>query len=229
LNILAIDSSSSWGSVSIAHEGRICYLNYLDIRVTHSERLMLQIDKSLVSSGLTLNDIDLLVYSNGPGSFTGLRIGLATIKGICMAKEIPLIPLNSLYALAHNVYGCDVDIIPFIDAKMNEVYAAVYNNKMQQKTKPQSTNPQVFLESIQEKSIIIGDAVYKYPELIAQKKDILTCGLIHQNFITASSLIAIVCKEKIHPRYDFELIADLEPYYLRRSQAEINLHRENGK
>lgn len=227
MNILAIDTSSSWGSVAIAKEGRICHISYLDIRVTHSERLMLQIDNGLSQSGINLDDIDLIVFSNGPGSFTGLRIGLATVKGICTVKKIPLYPLSSLKALAYNAYGCAVNIAAFIDARMNEAYAALYDRQMNEVIAPMNTDPQAFIDSINEKSLIIGDGVYKYSSLIEKRNDVLTQGLIHQNYIIASSLIAAAIDDNIDIEFDFDAIADLEPYYLRKSQAEQNLALKN--
>jgi len=227
MNILSLDTSSSWGSVALARDSVICYISYLDIRVTHSERLMLQIDQCLVQSGLTVGDIDLIVVSNGPGSFTGLRIGLATVKGICLAKKIPVYPVNSLYALAYNCYGGDKDIVPFIDAKMNEVYCAVYGKDMREKVAPLNAKPEEFIDSIEHPAIIIGDGVNKYENLISKRADILTKGLAHQNFIIASSLIGLVFNEKIVADFDIDTISDLEPYYLRRSQAELknNSHK----
>jgi tRNA threonylcarbamoyl adenosine modification protein YeaZ len=183
---------------------------------------MLQIDDSLSKSGLSLDEIDLIVFSNGPGSFTGLRIGLATVKGISLAKRIPVYPVNSVYALAFNCFGSGRDIIPLIDAKMNEVYCAIYNKDMKEKVAPKNCKADEFIQSIEHPAIIVGDGVKKYEALIDKKEGILTKGLIHQNFIIASSLISIAIKEDIQINYDIEKISDLEPYYLRRSQAQVN-------
>lgn len=232
MNILAIDTSSSWGSVAVYKGNHISFISYLDIRITHSERLMLQIDNSLVQSELTLDDIDLIAFSNGPGSFTGLRIGLATVKGICTVKKIPLYPVNTLKALAFNVFGCERDIVPIIDAKMNEVYGAVFDKYFNIIREPENCSPELFIDEIEKPSIVLGDGVYRYKELLEKKGKILRIGLTHQNFVVASSLIGLVCYERIEPDYDFEAIAALEPYYLRSSQAELkkkNNVTESGK
>ena len=226
MNILALDTSSTWGSIAISKSGLICYISYLDIRVTHSERLMLQIDKSLSQSGLTLDDLDLIVYSNGPGSFTGLRIGLATVKGICTVKQIPLHPVNSLKALGYNAYGYSQQVIPFIDAKMNQVYAAVYDSSMNVITSPVCTKPEPFLESVDLPSFIIGNGIDRFAELVRKKKNV-TCGLIHQNFILASSLIGIVDNEKPSISYDCDAIADLVPYYLKTTEYKKHITEKN--
>jgi len=221
LDILALDTTSSWGSVALSKNEKIVYLSYLDIRVTHSERLMEQIDYGLKQSGMSLDDIELIAISNGPGSFTGVRIGLATAKGICMAREIPLYPVNTLKLLAYNVYGSQLNILPFIDARMDEVYAALYDSNFNEIISPRSSDPAEFLEAVTGKTIIIGDAVEKYDDAIKKcGKDLLT-GLPHQNYPLATTLISIIGADGVKPQYRFDEIAVLEPYYLRRSQAEL--------
>ncbi len=222
MNILALDTSSSWGSVAVSRNDRLVCISYLNIKATHSERLILQIDKCLKDSDMCLDELDLIIYSNGPGSFTGLRIGLATVKGICTAKQIPLFPVNSLYSMAYNLFGCQADIVPFIDAKMNEVYAAVYDKDLQVLIPPQNDKPGLFLKKINRPAIIIGDGVVKYIQFINESCNIIAKGMPHQNLIIASTLISMAINEKIAPEFDFDAISNLEPYYYRKSQAEIN-------
>jgi tRNA threonylcarbamoyladenosine biosynthesis protein TsaB len=225
LHILALDTSSSWGSVAIGNKEKISYLSYLDIRVTHSERIMSQIDQALLMTGLTLSDIGLITCTNGPGSFTGLRIGLATIKGICLTREIPLYPVNTLLALAHNLYGSEIDLLPFMDARMNEVYAALYDKNFNTIIEPQSSGPEDFLAKVTRPALVIGDGIYKYQNLLDNGKDLLSCTLPHQNYPLASALISIVDKNKVEWSYNFAEISDLTPDYLRKSQAELNRNK----
>lgn len=221
LNILAIDTTSSWGSIALSKNGKIVYSGYLDIRVTHSERLMLQIDYGLQQSEIGIDDLDLLALSNGPGSFTGVRIGLATAKGICMAKEIPLYPVNTLKLIAYNVYGCGFDVMPFVDARMNEIYAALFDKEMKEVIPPQSSDPLQFINSARGKTFIIGDGVEKYRELIEDSGKDFLIGLPHQNIPLASVLISLVISEGVEIEYNFNETAELEPFYLRKSQAEM--------
>lgn len=221
MNILALDTTSSWGSVALSRNDVIVYIGYLDIRVTHSERLMQQIDHAFQQSGLKLDEIDLVALSNGPGSFTGVRIGLATAKGICIAKEIPLYPVNTLRMMAFNNHGAQINTLPFIDARMNEVYAALYDKDLNELISPASSDPAEFLESLEERAMIIGDGVYKYADIIESSGKDLLIGLPHQNLPLASVLISLAAIEKEKPFYDFQAIAELEPYYLRKSQAEL--------
>ena len=221
MNILALDTSSTSGSVAICKDNKISFISYLDIQITHSERLMPQIDFGLKQAKLTIADIDLICLSNGPGSFTGIRIGLATAKGFCMGREIPLLPVNTLELLAYNLYGCKCSILPFIDAKMDEVYAALYSSDLEEKIPPQNAKPDVFLKMIKEPVIYVGDGAFKFKELIESSGIQFELALPHQNIPLASTLISIALKMNKIPKFDFDFIAELEPYYLRKSQAEI--------
>lgn len=222
MNILALDTSASWGSVAFGKGQEIVYLSYLDLRVTHSERLMQQIDNCLKIVGVPLEKIDLIAFSNGPGSFTGLRIGLATLKGLSLAKRIPLCPFNTLKVLAANFAGLGIDIMPCIDAKMNEVYAAVYDTDLNEKQPPLSTTLLQMLEQIAEPVIMVGNVANKYRDLITSSGKNIKLVELHQNIPMASAMISLIYRENINISYDASSIAALEPYYLRKSQAEIN-------
>jgi len=221
LNILALSTTSSSGSIAISRDDMISFISFLDIKVTHSERLMSQIDFGLKQCKMTLADIDLITIANGPGSFTGIRIGLATAKGLCMGRQIPLYPVNTLELLAHNVYGTDLHILPFIDARMEEVYAALYDSNLNEIIPPQNAKPDEFLQKIDSKVLLLGDGVKKYHQIIEASGIKYASALPHQHIPLASTLISIAMKLPEEPKYDFDFIADLQPYYLRKSQAEL--------
>ncbi len=220
-NILALDTSSTYGSIAIYSSGKIKFSTYLDIKITHSERVMPQIDLGLNHSGLSLSDIDVICVSNGPGSFTGIRIGLATAKGLSMGHEIPLIPYNSLKVLANNLYMHSHPILCMIDAKMQEIYGALFEPNLEEILKPMNIKPADFLSQIDREVIIIGDGSTVYKDIIEKSGINFSLASLHLNAIQASSMISLFLREDIIPTYDFELISDLEPYYLRKSQAEI--------
>ncbi len=159
LNILALSTTSSSGSIAIYKEDHISYINHLDIKVTHSERLLPQIDTGLKSSKIDISQIDLVVIANGPGSFTSIRIGLATAKGICMAHNIPLLPISTLELLANNVVSSNRNILTLIDAKMSEVYTALYSPELELLIPETNAKPAELLRMIKEPVIIVGDAV----------------------------------------------------------------------
>jgi len=220
LNILALSTTSSSGSIAIYKKDHISFINHLDIKVTHSERLLPQIDAGLKNSKINISDIDLVVIANGPGSFTGTRIGLATAKGICMAHNIPLLPINTLELLANNIAHSNRNILALIDARMSEVYAALYSPELEIILPETNTKPEILFKKIKKPVIVVGDGAKEYRnEILVSGIDHTFC-LEHQNIPLASTLISIALKNNI-PEYDFESISELEPYYLRKSQAEL--------
>ena len=221
MNILAINTSSTSGSIALYKKDKISYVCYLDITVTHSERLMPQIDEGLKRSGLSIDDIDVICIANGPGSFTGIRIGLATAKGLAMPNKIPIVPYNTLLLQAYNLYHSGKPILVFNDAKMNEVYTALYDKNMNPIIEPYNTTPQEILNKINEEVCIVGSGIKKYEEYIKESNIKYVEALPHQNLDLAVVMISIFLKEDAEPSYDFDKISALEPYYLRKSQAEL--------
>lgn len=124
--ILAISTSSSNASVSLLEDDKLIKeLNISDQR-THSEKLMPLIEELFKTTNLQLSQVNLIACDIGPGSFTGIRIGVASVKAMAEAKEIPVVGVSSLEALAYNVRGFDY-ICSIIDAKNNQVYSAIFN------------------------------------------------------------------------------------------------------
>ncbi len=220
MNILAIDTSSTSGSIAISKNKKIEYIQFLDLKITHSERLMPQIAFGLKQCKTEISEIDAILISNGPGSFTGLRIGLATAKGLSYADKIPIIPFNSIEMSAANLYGNANNIVVFNDAKMGEVYAGMYSPKLEEIIAPGNFKPLEFLDSVKGKVTIIGSGINVYRDLINEKIN-ADFSLIHQSLPLASSLISLFELKKIEPIYDLNKIASLEPDYMRKSQAEI--------
>ncbi len=220
MNILALCTSSTSGSIAVFKEDHISFISYLDIKVTHSERLLPQINFGLKQSGLSIQDIDLIAYANGPGSFTGIRIGLATAKGFALANQIPIIPINTLELLAANLINTERAILVMIDAKMHEIYGALYSPDKKIIIPPENAKPEFFLQKIQSPVVIIGDIQKKFSSEITKAKIDYIFAPAHLNFPLASGLITISKKMEI-PKFDFNSVANLEPFYLRRSQAEL--------
>jgi tRNA threonylcarbamoyladenosine biosynthesis protein TsaB len=220
LNILSFTTISA-GSVAIYSEKRLKYSAFFDLRTTHSETLLPEIDRGLKKSDLKISDIDLVVISHGPGSFTGTRIGLASAKGICMARSIPLVWIDSLTLLAHNVYGSAIPILALIDARMQEVYAALFSPKLETIIPPVNIKPAELAKKLGEPVLIVGDGGEVYRDIFKASEHAHKFALPHQNLPKADGLISIVLHKQITASYDFDKIANLEPLYLRKSQAEL--------
>lgn len=131
MKILALSTSSNICSVALLeNEKCIQELNICNEK-THSEKLMPLIDELLNNNNITLDDIGLIACDNGPGSFTGIRIGVSTVKALAEVKQIPIVPCSSLEGLAFNVTGFDY-ICSLIDARNNQVYCAIYDKNYTQ-------------------------------------------------------------------------------------------------
>jgi tRNA threonylcarbamoyladenosine biosynthesis protein TsaB len=124
--VLGIETSTTTGSVAVVSDGAVIAQYTLSIEVTHSERLMATVDRVLSDSRLSLRDIDGLAVAIGPGSFTGLRVGLSTVKGFAFATGKPVAAVPTLKALAWNLHHAAHPVCPLLDAKKKEVYAALY-------------------------------------------------------------------------------------------------------
>ncbi|MDO8494265.1 MAG: tRNA (adenosine(37)-N6)-threonylcarbamoyltransferase complex dimerization subunit type 1 TsaB, partial [Deltaproteobacteria bacterium] len=126
MKILAFDTTTRQGSVALAEDDLLIAEEVENFEITHTERLLPSIDRMLRKAGWQFSDVEGLAVSIGPGSFTGLRIGLAAAKAFALANQIPLVGVSSLLALACNALPTEKPIVPILDAKRGEVYAAVY-------------------------------------------------------------------------------------------------------
>ena len=127
MKILAVDTSSKICSVCIMEDSEVLLEKHTNDEKTHSQNLMPLIDELFNETNLTLDDINLLACSQGPGSFTGIRIGLATIKAFADAKNIPVVGVTSLESLAYNITETGL-IVSLIDAKNDNVYYSLFSN-----------------------------------------------------------------------------------------------------
>ncbi len=126
MNILAVDTAGRTAGVALMQDGRLLYEVYFDGGLTHSETLLPMIDSCLALCGLTCADIDLYGVNAGPGSFTGLRIGLAAVKGLAFPRQAPCAPVSTLEALAAARSGCGT-VLCALDARRGQVYSAAFD------------------------------------------------------------------------------------------------------
>ncbi len=227
MTILALETTSSFGSIAVGRDGKLLALSCMDIQVTHSERVMPEIDRLFKALDIEMKEIDCIAVSNGPGSFTGVRIGLATAKGIAMSLEIPLVPVNTLELLAANAFGSDRAVLPLIDARMNEVYGALFDYNGKIIIEPQCGKPEDFLKLIDRPVVALGSGVDEFDSMLNEMNIDYIPAPLHLRYPMASGLITLL-KQMDKPQYDFDEIGSLEPYYLRKSQAELAHERKQG-
>jgi tRNA threonylcarbamoyladenosine biosynthesis protein TsaB len=170
MRILALDTSSRAGSAALLDDDRLIAAHQLDVSATHSERLLPAVDRLLADAGWTIGDIELLACAKGPGSFTGLRIGIASAKGIAVAAELPLVGVNSLEATAQALAFAAGPICPMIDARKRQVYAALFQPNgaggLQRLRDDVSTPAGPWAAGLGEPCLFVGDGAELYREEI---------------------------------------------------------------
>lgn len=169
MRILSIDAATKGLGVAITEDNKLLAVSCLNVGKTHSQRLIPLLNDLLKSGNLTLRDIDLVAVTVGPGSFTGLRIGISSAKAIAYAIGAKMVGVKTLDALSRNCIGYTGIICPILDARRNEVYYGIYDNQGKQLEKPNSKEPTELAKYLKteypnEKVIFLGDAADIYYE-----------------------------------------------------------------
>jgi tRNA threonylcarbamoyladenosine biosynthesis protein TsaB len=208
--ILNIDTAVDIASVCLAEDGEALQLVTNENQKDHAAWLHSAIEKIL--DGLKMKDIRAVAVSIGPGSYTGLRVGLSTAKGLCYALNIPLITVGTLEMIAYAVKNEAVDLIsPLIDARRMEVFAAVYNKVLQPLTAPQimTINENSFTELLAEHKILfLGNGSKKLQIIISNNNALFTNTSGNASHLAALSY-KLFCKK------EFADLAYTEPLYLK--------------
>ncbi|MGB2687571.1 MAG: tRNA (adenosine(37)-N6)-threonylcarbamoyltransferase complex dimerization subunit type 1 TsaB [Desulfobacterales bacterium] len=225
MRILAVDTATTSCSVAIVDNTSLLSEFTLAKEETHSKHLMDMIKAALRMSGLNFSDLDGFAVTRGPGSFTGLRIGISTIKGLVVASEKPVVGVSSLEALALQVsYSRDL-ICPILDARRGEVYFSRYsflNGHLKKQTKERVAPPDQAVEDLNESCLFVGNGALLYKEMILEKMgELASFAPLIQNTIRASTM-AYLSMAKFENN-DTDDIEKILPYYIRKSDAELNL------
>ncbi len=194
--ILHIDTSLETASVCLTKDKEVLQIRFNKEQTGHAAWLHPAIDMMMKSSGIAFSVLQAIAVCNGPGSYTGLRIGMSAAKGFCYALQIPLLTVSSLQMLALAVQNGQTDIIaPLIDARRMEVFTALYDNRLQELSPPRVMilDADSFSDSLKEKKIIFcGDGIKKLKPLISspnayysEKTADASClaGLAHEKFL----------------------------------------------
>lgn len=236
MKILSIDTSSQICSVAIMQDGDLIIEKHLDDEKTHSQKLMPLIDKILKECNITLKDINAIACCVGPGSFTGVRIGVSTVKAFCDVNNTPLVSVNSLESLAYNTlnsnYKKDTDIVcSIIDAKNDNVYFGIFkeeNNFFVPLEDLSAKNISEVLEILEKYSnkeiLFVGDGGVAHKYSILQKFSNCTFVEDKLNSQTATSVGKCGYYKFINGSYGDS--NSISPLYLRKSQAERALDGE---
>ena len=210
--ILNIETATKNCSVALAKKGlTIVFKEIAEEGYSHAEKLHVFIEEIITEAGITVKDLSAVAVSQGPGSYTGLRIGVSAAKGLCFALEIPLIAIDTLQVLASQVTKKDGLIIPMIDARRMEVYSAIYNSVL---LKVRETEAEIISEQsfnhISETVYFIGDCAAKC-KTVLNKKNFIFLENIKYPSAKEMSVLSYT-KFKANEIVD---VAYFEPYYLK--------------
>ena len=233
MKILGIDTSSMAASVAVIEDNKLICEYTINTKKTHSQKLMPMIENMLGLSDLNVREIDAIAVCEGPGSFTGLRIGMATAKAIAHVNDIPVIGVNSLEALAANMNLCDKKICSILDAQRNQVYTGRYQYEGTKLVEIKEIGIQQIDELLEELAqsgeqwILVGEAVYKYEDKIREIENIEIPAA--SNNVTKAGSLCSVAKVKFDEGKDIFNCYTVNPLYIRKSQAEEQYEEKQRK
>lgn len=222
MKILGIETSTHAGSVALIDGDRILGEFFLNLGLTRSEKLIPMIDWVLGAIGVEKKEIEGVAVSIGPGSFTGLRVGLSTAKGLAFSLGIPLVGVSSLETLAMNIFT-NFSICSIIDARKKEVFAAFFKfsgGGVIRTSDDILISPQGLSGMIHERTVFIGDGTVLYGDLLINVLGELAlfCSL-NLNFPRASNS-ALIGERRLREGWRDD-VSTLAPRYLRKTEAEI--------
>ncbi len=214
--ILHIETATEVCSVAVANNYKLLALKETEGGNSHSANLTIFIEEVMKQAGLTLKDLDAVAVSKGPGSYTGLRIGVSVAKGFCYGLDIPMIAVDTLKAMAWSASdGNDADVLycPMIDARRMEVYAAIYdkNNNTFREVKADIVDELTYKEYL-DKNIVMffGNGAEKCREILTAHPN---ARILDNNFTSSVGMITLAADKYEHKQ--FEDVAYFEPFYLK--------------
>ncbi len=233
--ILAVDSATPVAGAALVDEERVIIESFINYKKTHSQTLLPTIDRIMQECGCSISDIDALAVTAGPGSFTGLRIGMATIKGISMAAHKPIVAVSTLDTLAANIAGSEALLGALLDARKNEVYCGFYDVRGSRPVslkEPGVCSPQTFIaEAVElaankkrDKIILLGDGYYRYSEYFNSELKEQLLPMPGHLMLPRAAAAGILAVNKAR-QGEYEDVYQLRPRYFRLSEAEYRLEK----
>jgi tRNA threonylcarbamoyladenosine biosynthesis protein TsaB len=235
LLILAIDSATPVAGVALLNENGLMREEFVNYKKTHSETLMPMVDEVLLKCECRLADVSAIAVTVGPGSFTGLRIGLATVKGLSMASGKPVVSLSTLDVLAHNLCGSDALVCPLLDARKQEVYTAFYDVRgcyPVRLSDDLACSPGEFIQRARQAAetahknsfILVGDGYRPYEEFFRKELGDQLRPVPAHLMLPRAAALASLAAVKLE-KGEMENVFTLRPHYVRLSEAEYKLNR----
>jgi len=216
MRALAVETSTLSGGAALLDGERVVGEYVLDVRVTHSERLLTAIDQLLTDAGWSARDLEGLAVAVGPGSFTGLRVGLSTVKGLALALSIPVAAVPTLDAMAATLPFAALPVCPVLDARKREVYASLYRwdgLAMRREWDYLAIAPDDLARRLDEPVIVLGDGADAIDSPFARRVRPPRRG-------PAPAVVGALGQARL-ALGDTVPVAELAPIYLRPSEAEL--------
>lgn len=234
MKVLAIESSAVAASIAVAEDDKLLCEYTTNYKKTHSQTLMPMIEEVTNMINLDLSELDIIAVSKGPGSFTGLRIGVATAKGLAHTLEIPIVGVPTLDALAYNIACTDKIICPLMDARRSQVYTGLYSydDNIFNTVLPSTVVPveDIFeeIKKLNREVIFLGDGVAPNIDRIKNNftDNEYVLAPLNNNIQRASSVAALGILNAL--KGETESYMNFKPIYLRKSQAEREFERKHN-
>jgi len=227
--ILNIETATRICSVALSDNGRVVAMQETNTQNSHAEQITVFSEEIIYKAGISFRDLDAIAVSKGPGSYTGLRIGVSTAKGFCYSLDKPLISVGTLKALAAGIISKmkesgekveDLLFCPMIDARRMEVYSAVFDHQLNEirKTKAEIIDKDSFSDMFNNKKkiVFVGDGAAKCKDILGQVSE----AVFPEDFLPSAAYMAPLAEEKFKNK-NFENTAYFEPFYLKDFVAGI--------
>jgi len=230
MKILALETSTKVGSVAITEDEHLVAEYTLDVLSTHSEKLLPSVDQIIKDAKLTIQEIEGFAISCGPGSFTGLRIGISTVKGLAFSTGKRVAGIPTLDVLANNLPYTDLLVCPTIDARKGEIFTALYKGDgrgaLKKLTSDLAMKPTELLRMIHEPVIFLGNGTEAYRDILGgnQNNHLFAPSYLNQ---PRALVLARLSLEKFR-RGEIFKEEELLPLYCRVSEAEIQWKAKAG-
>ncbi len=226
---LAIDTSSRSAGLALLRDEDVVAEWFVRLRQTHSEDVLPAVAALLSAAGLSVGDVRLFAVTHGPGSFTGLRVGVGLVKGLALSTGGAIVGVSTLDALAQNLAFASHGVCPVLDAKKGQIYTSLYrpggSGGLEKIEPDQAVEPSAFLEKITEPVIFLGDGVAAYGDLIRKMLPSLAFFAPANFQSVRPSAVALLALER-YRRGESDDLVSFAPRYLRRSEAEIKASGE---
>jgi tRNA threonylcarbamoyladenosine biosynthesis protein TsaB len=228
MRLLAVDTSTATGGIAVLDGHTVRAVIHTTSGHTHARRLMATVDAALTLAGMTMDDIDAFAVTTGPGSFTGLRIGIGAVKGFALARSRPVAAVSTLDVLARQFPPFDGKVCPVLDARKGQVYTALYEcgdgENWAQIRPPCVIDPAIWLKELEGPCLFVGDGLNTYRPLVeAAFTGTARCAPAHLNTPNAC-VVGWIAKRDLEAGNGVD-VARLSPDYIRKSDAEIKLEK----